>query len=46
MTDPVEDLPTLDEAPEVAPEPEPAAHDDGDEGHEAAPVEPGDEVEP
>lgn len=37
------DLPTLDDAPVVEPEPEPISHDDGDEGHEAAPVEPGDE---
>lgn len=47
MSDPrIDDLPTLDDAPIVPPEPEPAAHDDGDEDHEAAPPEPGDEVEP
>lgn len=45
MTDQL-DLPTLDEAPLVEPEPEPASHDDAGEVHEAAPVEPGDEVEP
>ena len=42
----MDDLLTLDDAPAVPREPEPAAHDDADEGHEAAPVEPGDEIEP
>lgn len=43
---PADELPTLDDAPVVEPQPEPAAHDDSDEAHEAAPVEPGDVVEP
>lgn len=42
MTDQL-DLPELADAPVVQPEPEPASHDDADEAHEAAPVEPGDE---
>lgn len=46
MTD-VPDLPTLDDAPVVESEPEPASHDDGDDPlADVAPVEPGEVVEP
>lgn len=44
MTDDI--LPALDDALTVQPEPEPVSHDDSDEAHEPAPVEPGDEIEP
>lgn len=40
------DLPTLDDAPVVAPEPEPDSHDDDNTLPTPAPGEPGEDVEP